>query len=349
MSGKTQRSSASSGLQTNGVPHHVTVERCIGLCHPIQRKAPGAVLRGGCQPSSHFGIGDQSVDGGAERRRIFGVDEEGRVTPILTQRADVAEHQRASGCGRFEDREAKGLVPSRRCKNLRAAKTARQFRCRQKAEQFDIGEARHAAIGVFDISGYFDRPGKPRRGRIQNGEVFCGVPQSARGQHDRPLIECSEGGGLDPVRDHCGAARQRHVMALEILENGGGRHDDAGGRGEPADYPAAICGPVQRHARQEDDVRPDPELEALSAPERRLAVQTAVHDALSDARAILPVGSLAEVVNEVSDEVVGLGPIERLLKDPEVSEVMVNGADDVYVERKGRIEKVEGLWFEGLR
>ena len=36
-------------------------------------------------------------------------------------------------------------------------------------------------------------------------------------------------------------------MALEILENGGGRHDDAGGRGEPADYPSAICGPVQRH------------------------------------------------------------------------------------------------------
>jgi hypothetical protein len=30
------------------------------------------------------------------------------------------------------------------------------------------------------------------------------------------------------------------------------------------------------------------------------------------------------------------------------SEVMVNGADDVYVERKGRIEKVEGLLFEGI-
>ena len=49
----------------------------------------------------------------------------------------------------------------------------------------------------------------------------------------------------------------------------------------------------------------------------------------------------------MSDEVVGFGPIERLLKDPEVSEVMVNGADDVYVERKGRVERVEGLWFEG--
>jgi pilus assembly protein CpaF len=52
-------------------------------------------------------------------------------------------------------------------------------------------------------------------------------------------------------------------------------------------------------------------------------------------------------VNEISDRVVGLGPIEPLLRDPEVSEVMVNGADDVYVERRGRIEKVEGGLFEG--
>src|SRR5439155_8047308 len=66
-----------------------------------------------------------------------------------------------------------------------------------------------------------------------------------------------------------------------------------------------------------------------------------------EARAILPAIAVTEMVNQVSDEVVGLGPIERLLKDPEVSEVMVNGADDVYVERKGRIEKVEGLAFEG--
>ena len=43
----------------------------------------------------------------------------------------------------------------------------------------------------------------------------------------------------------------------------------------------------------------------------------------------------------------GFGPIEFLLKDPEVTEVMVNGADDVYVERKGRIERVPDGLFEG--
>jgi pilus assembly protein CpaF len=68
---------------------------------------------------------------------------------------------------------------------------------------------------------------------------------------------------------------------------------------------------------------------------------------LREERAILPAGTITNVVNQVSDEVVGLGPLERLLRDPEVSEVMVNGADDVFVERKGRIERVDGLVFEG--
>ncbi|HXF57179.1 MAG TPA: CpaF family protein [Actinomycetota bacterium] len=89
------------------------------------------------------------------------------------------------------------------------------------------------------------------------------------------------------------------------------------------------------------------ELEGLSGPERRLRVRDEVLSVLREERVILPARAVSEVVNQVSDEVVGLGPIERLLKDPEVSEVMVNGADDVYVERKGRVERVDDLLFEG--
>lgn len=62
---------------------------------------------------------------------------------------------------------------------------------------------------------------------------------------------------------------------------------------------------------------------------------------------ILPYSALTRVINEVSDQVVGLGPIESLLRDPDVSEVMVNGPGDVYVERKGRIERVPDGLFEG--
>jgi pilus assembly protein CpaF len=89
------------------------------------------------------------------------------------------------------------------------------------------------------------------------------------------------------------------------------------------------------------------EAERLSAPARRMRVREYALAVLREERTILSSSDLTLLVNQVSDEVVGLGPIERLLRDPEVSEVMVNGADDVYVERKGRIERAEGLFLEG--
>lgn len=45
-----------------------------------------------------------------------------------------------------------------------------------------------------------------------------------------------------------------------------------------------------------------------------------------------------ELVKEIADEALGLGPLEDLLRDPEVTEVMVNNKDRVYVERHGKIE-----------
>ena len=70
-------------------------------------------------------------------------------------------------------------------------------------------------------------------------------------------------------------------------------------------------------------------------------------DLLRASGAILPQRELIRMVNEVSDEVVGFGPIEFLLKDPDVTEVMVNGPDDVYVERLGRLERAPHGLFEG--
>jgi pilus assembly protein CpaF len=45
------------------------------------------------------------------------------------------------------------------------------------------------------------------------------------------------------------------------------------------------------------------------------------------------------VSSDVLDELFGLGPLELLLKDPEISDILVNRADLVYVERNGRIEE----------
>ncbi|MBL7084775.1 MAG: Flp pilus assembly complex ATPase component TadA [Candidatus Omnitrophica bacterium] len=45
-----------------------------------------------------------------------------------------------------------------------------------------------------------------------------------------------------------------------------------------------------------------------------------------------------ELVREIADEALGLGPLEDLLRDPDITEVMVNNKDHVYIERHGKIE-----------
>jgi pilus assembly protein CpaF len=48
-----------------------------------------------------------------------------------------------------------------------------------------------------------------------------------------------------------------------------------------------------------------------------------------------------QLVSEIMDEVFGLGPIEPLLHDPTVSDILVNGASEIYVERRGILERTE--------
>src|SRR5664279_2655980 len=48
-----------------------------------------------------------------------------------------------------------------------------------------------------------------------------------------------------------------------------------------------------------------------------------------------------QLVREITDDILGYGPIEPLLQDDSVTEVMVNASDRVYVERAGKIERVD--------
>ena len=52
----------------------------------------------------------------------------------------------------------------------------------------------------------------------------------------------------------------------------------------------------------------------------------------------VPVSERSKIVSDLKDEMLGLGPIEVLLKDPTVTEVMVNGAKKIFVERMGRLQ-----------
>jgi pilus assembly protein CpaF len=68
-------------------------------------------------------------------------------------------------------------------------------------------------------------------------------------------------------------------------------------------------------------------------------LETAVADLVDEVAAPLSDARRERVRELILRETVGLGPLEELLADPQVEEVMVNGPDAVYVERGGRIER----------
>jgi pilus assembly protein CpaF len=53
-----------------------------------------------------------------------------------------------------------------------------------------------------------------------------------------------------------------------------------------------------------------------------------------------------QLIREISDDILGYGPIEPLLRDESVSEVMVNGPDQIYVERAGRLELTKSAFVD---
>jgi pilus assembly protein CpaF len=70
-------------------------------------------------------------------------------------------------------------------------------------------------------------------------------------------------------------------------------------------------------------------------------VRTILSEVLGSQDRPLSNADRARVTSEISDEILGYGPIDPYLRDPEISEVMVNGHDDVWLERDGRLVKAE--------
>lgn len=77
----------------------------------------------------------------------------------------------------------------------------------------------------------------------------------------------------------------------------------------------------------------------LSEDDLRRRVHEQLLSTLQQERAPLSAADKAQLIQDVSDDILGYGPIDKLLKEDEVTEVMVNGPNTVYVERSGRIER----------
>ena len=71
------------------------------------------------------------------------------------------------------------------------------------------------------------------------------------------------------------------------------------------------------------------------------AIRRVVHELLSSEKVPLNYDEREDLVGQILDEIFGLGPIEPLMKDPEVSDILVNTWNQVFIERHGRIEETD--------
>jgi len=65
----------------------------------------------------------------------------------------------------------------------------------------------------------------------------------------------------------------------------------------------------------------------------------AIRELVDTEAAVLSADRRDELADRVMRDTIGLGPLEELLRDPDVEEVLVNGHDDVWIEHRGRLER----------
>ena len=70
-------------------------------------------------------------------------------------------------------------------------------------------------------------------------------------------------------------------------------------------------------------------------------VFNAIQAVLAKSKRPLSTGDRARITQEIIDDILGNGPLEPLLRDPDITEVMVNRADTIFVEKAGRIYKTD--------
>src|SRR6185295_4499620 len=83
----------------------------------------------------------------------------------------------------------------------------------------------------------------------------------------------------------------------------------------------------------------DPKLDLSNAAKVRQQVEDIFNSILDSENIVLTRSERARMFESIAADILGFGPLEVLLNDPEISEIMVNGPRNIYVERKGKLTK----------
>ena len=84
----------------------------------------------------------------------------------------------------------------------------------------------------------------------------------------------------------------------------------------------------------------------MTASELETRVRQTLQEVLANEETPLTVADRTRVAQEVADDILGYGPLEPYLRDAEITEVMVNGPFDIWIEREGRLHRVDGNFVD---
>src|SRR6476660_5958845 len=84
----------------------------------------------------------------------------------------------------------------------------------------------------------------------------------------------------------------------------------------------------------------DPSMDITRTDDVKRTIQDLFEQILAEENIVLSRPERARLFEQIAAEILGLGPLQPLLEDDTITEIMVNGAKNIYIERKGKVHRV---------
>jgi len=143
------------------------------------------------------------------------------------------------------------------------------------------------------------------------------------------------------------------MSLLSRIEQGKGAEDQASsvhgrdrrsGRREPLSAMQDTYQSLKARIQDRLIAELDPSMNVVQTDEVRGTIRQMYEDILAEERVVLSRPERQQLFEQIVAEILGLGPLEPFLADPTVTEVMVNGPEEIYIERNGKILKTKAVF-----
>lgn len=151
--------------------------------------------------------------------------------------------------------------------------------------------------------------------QVHGAPINCDRSELPGNQADAPVPE--------PQRTAAQTLIQSNEVAANALSNTGSRK--------------LLDAKVRLHHKLLEDINLAA-IEKMPIDQMRPQIHEVVSQYVVQERIALTTSELNKFVDEIIDEMVGLGPLEPLLRDPTISDILINGHEHIFVERGGQLE-----------